>query len=306
MLARKVSPQIPIHLSTQANTTNYEAARFWASLGVSRINAARELSLEEIKAIIQKTNVEVEAFIHGSMCISYSGRCLLSSVMAGRDSNRGLCAHPCRWQYHVVEEKRPGQYFPVTEDQHGTYVFNAKDLCLLPRLPELIESGIAAFKIEGRMKSVHYLAATVKVYRQALDQYLEDPAAFMVQPGWISELTRTSRRGISTGFYFKEAPETLQNYQNEAQPEQQQFLGKILRQTGPQRYLMAVRNKIFKGEAVEVLRPQGPPLADRLQELISPDGELLEFAQPSSTVEVLFSRAYASHDIVRRGLCHAQ
>jgi putative protease len=300
VLARKTVPQIPIHFSTQANTTNAEAARFWASLGVSRINVARELSLAEIKTIIDNTHVQIETFIHGAMCISYSGRCLLSSFMAGRDSNRGQCAHPCRWQYHVVEQKRPDQYFPVTEDDRGTYLFSSKDLCMLPHLPELIESGIAAFKIEGRMKSIHYLASTVKTYRQALDLYAEDPAAFKVRSEWINELNRTSLRGTSTGFYFENPPEALQNYQHKSQIVPHQFLGKILEQLDTHRYMMEVRNKIFTGEAVEVLSPQGPAVADRIEALISEEGQMLEFAQPNSTVSIVLGQDYAANDLIRK------
>ena len=303
-LARKIAPQIPIHLSTQANTTNLEAVRFWSTQGIRRINLARELSLDDIKTIIQKTDIEVETFIHGAMCISYSGRCLLSSFMANRDSNRGLCAHPCRWQYHVVEEKRPGEYFPVTEDQRGTYLFSSKDLCLLPHLPELIASGIGAFKIEGRMKSIHYLASTVKVYRQALDRYFENPAAFRVQPEWTRELARTSLRGTSTGFYFEQAPETRQNYTHETHVVAHQFLGKILQPVGPQRHRMAVRNKIHRGDAVEVLTPQGPAVKDHILDLRTDEDQVVEVAQPNSTVEVLFAHRFEPHDIIRKRLPH--
>jgi putative protease len=206
----------------------------------------------------------------------------------------------------VVEKKRPDQYFPVFEDNRGSYLFSSKDLCLLPYLPELIESGINAFKIEGRMKSIHYLASTVKVYRQALDRYLDNPSDFKVLPEWIKELTRTSLRGTSTGFYFDNAPETLQNYNHETQIVPHQFLGKILHKIDMNRYMMQVRNKIFTGEAVEGLTPQGSAVADRVEELASPEGQVLEFAQPNSIVTVVFSHAYGPNDIIRKRIPHAE
>ncbi|MBW2620417.1 MAG: U32 family peptidase, partial [Deltaproteobacteria bacterium] len=175
-LASKIIPQLPIHLSTQANTTNYKSALFWQQLGVKRINVARELSLNEIREIVKNCAVEIEAFIHGSMCISYSGRCLLSSFMSNRDSNQGLCSQPCRWKYSIVEELRPGQYMPIAEDDQGSYIFNSKDLCMIEHIPAIVESGIVSLKIEGRMRGINYLASTVKVYREAIDAYYKNRA----------------------------------------------------------------------------------------------------------------------------------
>lgn len=174
-ITRGIMPDVPVHLSTQANTMNVEAARFWQKQGIKRINAARELSLVEIRQLAEQSDLEIEAFVHGAMCISYSGRCLLSNVMAGRPSNQGMCCQPCRFKYALVEETRPGQYFPICEDHNGTYILNSKDLCMLPHLPALIQTGVHALKIEGRMKGINYAATTVKVYREALDHYYEDP-----------------------------------------------------------------------------------------------------------------------------------
>ncbi|MGD8445919.1 MAG: peptidase U32 family protein, partial [Desulfobacterales bacterium] len=182
MTARELMPHIPLHLSTQANSTNYKTVAFWERLGIQRINLARELTLAEIKAIAEKAQIEIEAFVHGAMCIAYSGRCLLSSFMANRHSNRGMCTHPCRWKYALVEETRPGQYMPVAEDDRGTYIFNSKDLCMIEHIPAMIDAGVAALKIEGRMKGINYLASVLKVYREAIDWYSRDPAGYRVKP----------------------------------------------------------------------------------------------------------------------------
>lgn len=181
-VAKELVPQLPIHLSTQANTTNWASTKFWEKEGISRINLARECSLKEIREIGEKTNLEMEILVHGSMCISYAGRCLLSSYMTGRDSNRGDCAQPCRWEYHLVEKKRPGQYFMVDEDERGTYIFNSKDLCMIDYIPEMVDAGITTFKIEGRMKSIYYLATVIRIYREAINNYLKNPGHISVIP----------------------------------------------------------------------------------------------------------------------------
>ena len=196
----EVSPDRPIHLSTQANTTNWKSAQFWHKLGIARINLAREMSLEDIAEVRARVDVELEAFVHGAMCISYSGRCLLSSVMTGRHANRGECAHPCRWSYALVEETRPNEYFPISESENGAFIFNSKDLCLLPYLPELAGTGIDALKIEGRMKGVNYVASVVRVYREAMDRYFDDPASYRCREEWLAELCKISHRGYTSGF----------------------------------------------------------------------------------------------------------
>ena len=216
--ARQQAPEIPLHISTQANTTNTATARFWKVLGAVRVNAARELSLSEIRQMCRRSDIEVETFVHGAMCMAYSGRCLLSSYLADRDSNRGACCQPCRFHYAVMEATRPGQYFPIAEDHRGAYLFNARDLCMIEHLPALIDTGIGAFKIEGRMKSVHYLAAVVNVYREAIDAWYRDPGAYTVQPHWLSELAAISHRGYSTGFYFRDRSQTASNLDNLVHP----------------------------------------------------------------------------------------
>ena len=188
--ARQIIPHIDIHLSTQANTTNFNAVLFWEQQGIKRINLARELSIEEIKTITSRTTIQTETFVHGAMCMSYSGRCLLSSFLSGRDSNRGLCSHPCRWNYAVMEELRPNEYYPVQEDSRGTYIFNSKDMCLIDHIPELIHAGISSFKIEGRMKGINYLSSVVKTYRNAIDAYIAEPNSYSVRTEWHSELYR--------------------------------------------------------------------------------------------------------------------
>lgn len=194
--------QLPIHLSTQANAVNWASVLFWAEQGVERVILARELSKDEIIEIRKKTDISLEMFIHGSMCISYSGRCLLSNYMANRDANRGRCAHSCRWKYYLVEEKRPGEYYPVFEDEQGTYIMNSRDLCLIEHIPEVVETGVDSLKIEGRMKSLHYVATVTAVYRQAIDSYFKDPISYQFKPEWLEELKKVSHRDYTTGFFF--------------------------------------------------------------------------------------------------------
>lgn len=202
-IARSAAPSLPIHLSTQANCTNRESARFWEAQGVERIILARELSLEEIKDIRDSVSIQVETFVHGAMCVSYSGRCLLSSYLTGRSANRGDCAHPCRWEYHLVEEQRPGEYYSVVEEEKGTFILNANDLCMIEHIPELVHAGVDSFKIEGRMKSVHYVATVVKAYREAMDAYFESPYNWKFREEWLEELGKVSHRPYSTGFFFE-------------------------------------------------------------------------------------------------------
>lgn len=212
MQAREIIPNIPVHISTQANTTSFQSALFWKSLGAGRIISARELSLEEIREMSRQTGMEIEAFVHGAMCISYSGRCLLSSFMAKRDANRGMCTHPCRWNYAVVEETRPGQYMPIVEDERGTYLFNSRDLCMIDHLPAMIDAGITSLKIEGRMKGINYLASVVKVYREALDACLSDIKAYQVRDDWRYELDSISHRPYGTGFYLNDPDAVVPAY----------------------------------------------------------------------------------------------
>ena len=298
--ARNLIPDIPLHLSTQANTTNYQTVRFWEALGVTRVNMARELSLAEIKEIRRQTTAEIEAFVHGAMCISYSGRCLLSSFLTKRDSNQGMCSHPCRWSYSVVEELRPGEYMPIVEDSRGSYIFNSKDLCMIEHIPEMIEAGITSLKIEGRMKTINYLASTVKVYREAIDSYCADPENYHVKPEWIEQLADISHRDYCTGFYFNDPDQVTPNYGNANPIKGQLFIGKILEDTWQGLTLTEVRNKIFLHDAVEILTSQGPLQLDEIQEIIDASGETVPFSQPGSIVNIRFSNAYQKNNLIRK------
>lgn len=298
--AREIVPHLPIHLSTQANTTNYNSALFWQGCGVQRVNVARELSLKDIREISERCTLEIEAFVHGAMCMSYSGRCLLSNFLNRRDSNRGMCSHPCRWRYAVLEETRPGQYFPIMEDDRGTYLLNARDLCMIDHLPDLITAGIDSLKIEGRMKGINYLASTVKVYREAIDAYYRDPASWETQPAWRHELTSISHREYSTGFYFDDPDQTTPNYTNSLPATIQTFLGKVIENMGKSRILLDTRNKIFAGETVEVLPARGPAKPERVMGIVDEAGESVPFAQPNSRVVITLGKDYAPNDLIRR------
>ncbi len=298
--AKNIIPRIPVHLSTQSNTTNYKTALFWENLGVKRINIARELTLKEIKEITGHCKVEIEAFVHGAMCISYSGRCLLSSFMTNRESNRGLCAHPCRWEYSVVEKKRPGEYMPITEDSRGSYVFNSKDLCMIEHIPEMIKSGITSLKIEGRMKGINYLASVVKVYRDAIDSYYENPAGYIIKKSWIDEAAKLSNRGYCTGFYFGGADRVSLNYNNDINSSDHPFVGKVLGKTGSRGIKIEVRNKLFKGDTVEILASKAPVKIDKISDIVDENGNSLEFAQPGSRVTIFINSSCSFNDLLRR------
>ena len=299
-IAQQHTPHIPIHLSTQANTTNINSALFWRDLGVKRINTARELSLEEIRGISDACDIEIEAFVHGAMCMSYSGRCLLSAFMAHRDSNRGMCAHPCRWQYAVVEELRPGKYYPVFEDDRGAYIFNAMDLCMIDHLPAIISAGISSLKIEGRMKGINYLAATVKAYREAIDEYTRNPETFEVKDAWRQELSHISHRSYCTGFYFGDPDQILPNYDNSIPATMQTFLGKVLENRDDKTLLVDTRNKFFDGEQVEILPAKGQAKKDKIRSIRSETGETLSFVQPNCHALVTLGQPCAPNDLIRR------
>jgi len=298
-MASKIIPQLPIHLSTQANTTNYKSALFWQQLGVKRINVARELSLNEIREIVKNCALEIEAFIHGSMCISYSGRCLLSSFMSNRDSNQGLCSQPCRWKYKIVEELRPGQYMPIAEDDHGSYIFNSKDLCMIEHIPAVIESSIVSLKIEGRMRGINYLASTVKVYREAIDDYYKNRANYSVKEDWLKELGRISHRSYCTGFYFGD-PDQISPAYEKTKDTGHTFIGKVTESATQLGTKIEVRNKIFKGDVIEVLGRKGPAKQDKINAIFDQDGQSLPFAQPCSNVFVALNNYYTSNDLIRR------
>lgn len=261
MTARRVVPKMALHVSTQANNTNYATVQAWNDLGAERVVLARELSIKETEEISAKTKVELEAFVHGAMCISYSGRCLLSAYLTGRDGNRGACAQACRWEYNMYklnEQKRPGEYFDIEEDEHGTYVMNSKDLCLIEYLPQLMHAGICSLKIEGRMKSVHYVATVVSVYRKAIDAAWADPKNYKVPEEWIKELNKVSHRQYTTGFALAKPDEKAQVYTSSKYEQTHDFVGIV---TGydaeKQRVYFEQRNNVKAGEQLELLMPNG-------------------------------------------------
>ncbi|HAR63328.1 MAG: U32 family peptidase [Candidatus Margulisiibacteriota bacterium] len=256
-LVKKVAPTMDIHLSTQANTTNIEAVRFWAKNGIKRIVLARELSINEIAQIAQNVkNVEIEVFAHGAMCIAYSGRCILSSYMASRPSNKGECSHPCRWEYYLKEATRK-EPLVIEEDEHGTYIMNSKDLCLIEHLPLIIESNIGSIKIEGRMKSAYYVALVTKIYRKAIDEYMKDPDNYVCKPEWIAELQNVSYRGYSTGFYFGAPGPQDHNYLTSGYIKNYDFVG-MVEEYYPHKNMIkiAVRNHILAQDELEILLPK--------------------------------------------------
>ena len=285
-LARQIVPDLPIHISTQANVTNWASAKFWHDAGAKRVVMAREVSLKDVKAIHDKVPVELEGFVHGAMCISYSGRCLLSNYFTeNRDSNRGQCVQCCRFKYNVVEEKRPGQYFPVMEDERGTYIFNSKDLCLLPYLPDLYDAGLCSLKIEGRMKSVHYVATVVKVYRQALDAYERDPEHFRVLPEWVEELEKISHRPYTRGFSVSRPTEADQVYSHSSNTQTHEFIG-LVRSYDAERKLAWIeqRNHFKVGQTVEFLQPKGRLVRCAVRRILDEDGQDLDAARHAQQV----------------------
>jgi putative protease len=300
MAARHLIPHIPIHLSTQANTTNYKSALFWSNQGVQRINIARELSLSEIEVIASQCFLEIEAFVHGAMCISYSGRCLLSSFLSRRDSNRGMCSHPCRWKYALIEESRPGQYMPIAEDRRGTYIFNSKDLCMIEYIPEMVDAGISSFKIEGRMKGINYLASTVKVYREAIDTYYKSPLTYEPQQEWIEELGKINHRGYSTGFYLGDPDQTSPNYDKINPVSVYKFVAKVIDADGPDQATVEVRNKVFKDDRIEILSQSGPVRKGMIQKIVNLEGQTTTFAQPGWKVKMTINTNTFPNDLIRR------
>ncbi len=297
--ARDLIPDIDIHLSTQANTTNFNALNFWKQNGVKRVNLARELSLKEITEITANAPIETEAFVHGAMCISYSGRCLLSTFLSDRDSNRGLCSHPCRWKYTVVEEQRPDDNFPVMEDQRGTYIFNSKDLCMIEHIPELVKAGITSLKIEGRMKGINYLASVLKAYRSAIDAYAQDPADYAPNPDWFRELDNVYHRDYCTGFYFGHPDARGLNYANAHRGQIHSFIGKILAKEKGY-YLIGVRNKLGRNDKVEILSPREPACPMGVTALLDKDRNPIEYAQPNTQAWLKIDQNALVNDIIRK------
>ena len=303
-IIKETIPDAELHLSTQANMTNYATANFWHAQGIKRLVLARELTFEEIREIRENIpeSMELEAFAHGAMCISYSGRCLLSNFMISRDANRGQCAHPCRWKYKLVEEKRPGEYYPVEEDSRGTYIMNSKDLCMLEHIPELADAGISSIKIEGRMKSVFYVATVISAYRKAIDAYMKDPENYMYDPDWMKEMMKASHREFTTGFYFSKPTEEDQNYQTSDYTRDYSFIGMVKSydaDTG-----MAVveqRNKMVLGDEIEVFGPGTDFFTQKLTVLQDEDGEPIEAApHPQQILRIRMEQPVGENYILRK------
>ena len=272
-LAREVAPKLELHVSTQANVTNWRAVKFLSELGARRIVLARELTLDEISTIRKNCSAELEIFVHGAMCISYSGRCYLSKYLTGRDGNLGACTHSCRWKYSLVEEKRAGEYFAVEEDSRGAYVMNSKDLCLLPYLDKVLASGVDSLKIEGRMKSVNYVAGVVKVYRAAVDSYFENPAKFQIRAEWLEELEKVAHRPYTSGFFVRDGAPT-EIYDTSKPKQAANFLG-IVRNFDAETMTATVeqRGKFEVGQAVEFLQPREKTFAQKISAMTDALGE---------------------------------
>lgn len=303
-LAKKYAPNVALHISTQANNTNWVAVNAWAELGASRVVLAREMSLAEIREIREKCSVELEMFVHGAMCISYSGRCLMSNYLTGRDANRGSCAQPCRWNYALVEEKRPGQYFPVLEDERGTYIFNSKDMCLLPYLPDVLSSGVESLKIEGRMKSVHYAASVVKAYREAIDSYFANPEGFHVKKEWLEELDKVSHRAYTTGFYYGRPTEKDQIYGTSSYTQTSDFVGLVLDYDAETGYAtVEQRNNMKVGQEIEIFQPHLSSYRQILQEMYDDEGEPIQVApHPQQIVKIRMDKPVEPYTILRRDI----
>lgn len=302
-IAKEILPDMEIHISTQANNTNYGTYNFWHKLGAKRVVTARELSLEEIKEIRNNIpdDLEIETFIHGAMCISYSGRCLLSSFMAGRDANQGACTHPCRWKYAVVEESRPGEYMPVYENERGTYIFNSKDLCMIEYIPELMESGIDSFKIEGRMKTALYVATVTRTYRMAIDDYKKSPEYYRERiPFYKSEIAKCTYRQYTTGFFFGKPDENTQIYDSNTYIKEYTYLG-IVGEERNGRYRIEQRNKFSVGEVVEVMKPGGENITAAVKSIEAEDGTVQESApHPKQVIYIDLGIKLDKYDILRR------
>ena len=280
-MMRELAPELPIHVSTQANNTNYMSALMWHKLGASRIVLGREMSFDEIaefRANIPE-ELELEAFVHGAMCISYSGRCLLSNYMTGRNSNLGACAHPCRWNYSLVEEKRPGEYFDVEENERGTFIFNSKDLCMIEHIPELVKSGVSNLKIEGRVKTAFYVATIVGAYRRELDRYFADPEGYTFNPGELEELCKVSHRPYTTGFFFGRPGAEAQVYETSSYIRDYELIGIVKdydEKTG--RMTVTQRNRFFEGDELEILQPGKPYLTIKAEAMQDGEGNPITVA----------------------------
>jgi len=301
-IARKVWPEVEIHISTQANNTNWQTYLFWWNLGAKRVVSARELSLAEIKEIRDHIpeDMEIESFIHGAMCISYSGRCLLSNYFTGRDANQGACTHPCRWKYAVVEEKRPGEYLPVYENERGTYIFNSKDLCMVEYIPEVVAAGIDSLKIEGRMKTALYVATVARTYRKAIDDFFESEEKYRANMDWYhSEIAKCTYRQFTTGFYFGKPDENTQIYDSNTYINEYIYLG-IVDEAKDGLARIEQRNKFCVGDVIEIMKPDGQNVEATVEGMFTEDGEAVDSApHPKQVLWLKLSEIPTPYDLLR-------
>lgn len=303
-LLKEMIPGVEIHLSTQANTTSYLSANYWASQGISRIVTAREMNIKDISVLREKlpADVEIESFVHGAMCISYSGRCLLSNFMSGRDSNQGACTHPCRWKYALVEQRRPNEYYPIEEDNRGSYILNSRDLCMLDRIPDLVEAGVTSFKIEGRMKSMYYVATVVSAYRSAIDAYIADPENYEYKEEYFHELCKASHREFTHGFYFNKPTDEDQDYLTSSYIREYSFVGLVKEEADENGYTtVEQRNKFSVGDTVEIFGPRTPFYEEEITEILTEEGESVESApHPQQILKIKFKRNPGKDFILRK------
>lgn len=304
MIAKEVLPDMELHVSTQANNTNYGTYLFWMKQGAKRVVSARELSLQEIKEIRAHIpdDLEIESFIHGAMCISYSGRCLLSNYFTGRDANQGACTHPCRWKYSIMEETRPGEYMPVYENERGTYIFNSKDLCMIEHVPDLLEAGIDSLKIEGRMKTALYVATVARTYRKAIDDYEKDPALYEANMEWYKEeIGKCTYREFTTGFFYGKPDETTQIYDNNTYVKNYTYLGIVGERDEKGYYALEQRNKFSVGEGIEIMKPDGTNMEVVVQGIYDENYEPMESApHPKQLLHIDLGVELDQYDILRR------
>lgn len=302
-IAGEVCPEIERHISTQANNTNYGTYNFWHKLGASRVVTAREMSLAEIKELRSHipAELEIETFVHGAMCMAYSGRCLLSSYMTGREANRGACTHPCRWKYSVVEEKRPGEYMPVYENERGTFIFNSKDLCMIEHIPELIDAGVDSLKVEGRMKTALYVATVARTYRKAIDDFKKSPQLYEENMPWYKrQIASCTYRQFTTGFFFDKPDETTQIYDNNTYVQEYVYLGYV-QDIEDDRLVVEQRNKFTVGEKIEIMKPDGENVEAVVESIVNEEGQEQESApHPKQKLFVRLSHPARCYDILRR------
>lgn len=304
MIAKRVCPEIEIHISTQANNTNYGTYRFWHELGAKRVVSARELSMKEIKEIRSNIpdDLEIETFVHGAMCISYSGRCLLSNYFTGRDANQGACTHPCRWKYAVMEESRPGEYLPVYENERGTYIFNSKDLCMIGHIPDLIDAGIDSFKIEGRMKTALYVATVARTYRKAIDDYLKAPVLYEKNMPWyLDQISNCTYRQFTTGFFYGKPDSEAQIYDSNNYVKEYTYLGIVGGSNAEGLYRIEQRNKFSVGETIEIMKPNGDNIKAKVLRIVNEEGGEQESApHPKQVLYIDLGVPMEQYDILRR------